>query len=85
MHLQIKPLKPLKKKTFRKLVEENWRSPNKAILQHIEDTADRKGYPHIPNWLDFTQGKNEVEVYSTLMNYILTKQLPLPSSRGTEE
>ena len=81
----LKPLLPVKKKTFRKLVEENWRSPNQAILQHIEDTADRKGYPNIPNWLDFTQGKNEVEVYSTLMNYILTKKLPLPSSRGTEE
>ena len=84
MHQQIKPLKPRKQKTFRQKIEENWRSPNKAILQHLENTAVQ-GYPTISNWSDFIQGKDEVEVYSTLAYYILTKKLPLPSAKGTEE
>ena len=74
MHQQIKPLKPRKQKTFRQKIEENWRSPNKAILQHLENTAVQ-GYPTISNWSDFIQGKDEVEVYSTLAYYILTKKV----------
>ena len=81
----MKQMKVAKKKTFRQLVEENWQKPNPAILQHICDTVDSNGYPNIPNWSDFIEGKNEVEVYSTLMNYILTAKLPLPSKRGKLE
>ena len=81
----MKQMKMAKKKTFRQLVEENWQTPNQIILQHIRDTADDKGYPNISNWSNFIQGKNEVEVYSTLMNYILTSNLPLPSRRGKIE
>lgn len=69
-----------KVKTFRQTVETEWKKPNSAILQHLKETADSKGYPNVPNWSEFIQGKNEVEVYSTLMNYILKSKLPLPSS-----
>ena len=74
-----------KKKTFRQLVEENWQNPNSTILQFLKDTSDKDNYPDIPNWNEFIQGKNEVEVYSTLMNYILTTKLPLPNKKGKVE
>ena len=68
----MKQMKTAKKKTFRQLVEENWQTPNQIILQHIRDTSDSNGYPNIPNWSDFIQGKNEVEVYSIIDSFLNT-------------
>ena len=64
--------------TFRQLLEANWKIPNEKILKHFELTADENGYPYIANWPDFIKEKDELEVFKTLMYYLLKKKLPLP-------
>ena len=64
--------------TFRQQLEANWKTPNEKLVKYFEKVADSDGYPYVANWPDFIKEKDELEVFSALMNYLLNKKLPLP-------
>ena len=70
--------------TFRQKIESVWKSPNNTILKYIENSVDDRGFPNIQNWKDYKEGKDEVELYSTLMYFLLNKKLPLPNANESE-
>ena len=70
--------------TFRQKLEASWKTPNETILKYIENTMDDRGFPNISNWKNYIEGKDEVELYSTLMYFLLNKKLPLPYANENE-
>ena len=70
--------------TFRQKLEACWKTPNETILKYIENTVDDRGFPNISNWKGYAEGKDEVELYSTLMYFLLKSKIPLPNARESE-
>lgn len=64
--------------TFRQKLEVEWKTPNEKLLNYFELTKDDDGYPYVTNWVEFVKGKDELEVYKTLMYFLLNAKLPIP-------
>lgn len=70
--------------TFRQIIEQRWKEPNPLILQKIQNQVDIHGYPSISQWPEFSRGEDPVELYSTMMYFLLKSDLPIPSQRYDE-
>lgn len=65
--------------TFRKSLENNWKNPNQRILSFLENNVDDEGYPTVSKWNEFlVTENNDLEVYQTLMYFLINRKLPLP-------
>ena len=70
--------------TFREIIEQRCKEPNPLILQKIQNQVDIHGYPSISKWPEFSRGEDPVELYSTMMYFLLKSDLHIPSQRYDE-